>query len=113
MQCNQRHFSQAQGTPFTVPPLIEILAWDGQTEAAEAILRGEFDVASLLASEATKAILKGLIRDKAKHPLRLATALQLKKLSRDSVIGVKPLPHPLPADTWVTTRHYLLSFAMI
>jgi hypothetical protein len=42
MARNQRHFGQAEGTPFTVAPLAELLSWEGDTEAAELILRGEY-----------------------------------------------------------------------
>ena len=39
---NKRHFGQAHGTPFTVPPLSEDLGFTGQQPAAEAILKGEY-----------------------------------------------------------------------
>ncbi|KAI2498326.1 hypothetical protein MHU86_16196 [Fragilaria crotonensis] len=39
---NKRHFGQAHGTPFTVPPLSEELGFTGQQPAAEAILKGEY-----------------------------------------------------------------------
>jgi hypothetical protein len=39
---NQRHFGQAEGTPFTRAPLAEILSWEGDTHAANLILRGEY-----------------------------------------------------------------------
>jgi hypothetical protein len=44
---NRKHFGQAQGTPFTVSPLADHLGFQGQTEHAEAILNGEYDVAQL------------------------------------------------------------------
>jgi hypothetical protein len=37
---NQRHFGQAAGTPFTVPPLSGDLGFDGQGEGSEQILKG-------------------------------------------------------------------------
>jgi hypothetical protein len=39
---NQRHFGQAEGTPFTRAPLAEIISWEGDTHAADMILRGEY-----------------------------------------------------------------------
>ena len=40
---NQKHFGQAQGTPFTVDPLAEALSFDGLTPTGEDILQGAFD----------------------------------------------------------------------
>ena len=54
MQRNKRHFSQAEGTPFTRPPLSDCLNWEASTSTAELILNGNFsnkelhDVAQLL-----------------------------------------------------------------
>ena len=39
---NRRHFGQAHGTPFTVPPLSEDLGFTGQKSAAEDILKGDY-----------------------------------------------------------------------
>ena len=39
---NRRHFGQANGSPFTVPPLSTQLGYDSQTETAEQILQGEY-----------------------------------------------------------------------
>jgi hypothetical protein len=39
---NQRHFGQAQGTPFTVAPLAELITWEADTTTAELILKGEY-----------------------------------------------------------------------
>jgi hypothetical protein len=38
---NRNHFSQAQGTPFTVPPLSEALQFDGVTAFGKTILQGK------------------------------------------------------------------------
>jgi hypothetical protein len=40
---NRVHFGQAQGTPFTVPPLSEDLNFDGATSSADMILEGTYD----------------------------------------------------------------------
>lgn len=40
---NQRHFGQAQGTPFTIPPLSEDLDWGASTATADEILVGTYE----------------------------------------------------------------------
>jgi hypothetical protein len=47
MERNRSHFGQAHGTPFTVPPLSEQLQFEGNTESAEAIFTGDYDVSQL------------------------------------------------------------------
>ena len=37
---NQRHFAQAQGTPFTIPPLLDLFHHDGLTQTADNVLGG-------------------------------------------------------------------------
>jgi hypothetical protein len=39
---NRRHFGQAIGSPFTIPPLSTQLGYDSQSETAERILHGEY-----------------------------------------------------------------------
>jgi ribonuclease HI len=39
---NRRHFGQAAGSPFTVPPLSTQLGYDAQSDTAEQILQGEY-----------------------------------------------------------------------
>jgi hypothetical protein len=39
---NRRHFGQAAGSPFTVPPLSTQLGYDAQSDTAEEILQGEY-----------------------------------------------------------------------
>ncbi|KAI2507028.1 hypothetical protein MHU86_7413 [Fragilaria crotonensis] len=41
---NRLHFGQAQGTPFTIPPLSELLGYTGTSETQNQLLRGTFDV---------------------------------------------------------------------
>ncbi|KAI2506424.1 hypothetical protein MHU86_8050 [Fragilaria crotonensis] len=41
---NRRHFGQAHGTPFTIPPLAELLGYTGIGEAQQQFLHGTFDV---------------------------------------------------------------------
>jgi len=40
---NQRHFGQAQGTPFTIPPLSDDLDWGASTTSADDILAGSYE----------------------------------------------------------------------
>ena len=40
---NLKHFGQAQGTPFTVPPLSQRFNWEANTAENELILQGDFD----------------------------------------------------------------------
>ena len=43
---NRAHFGQAQGTPFTVPPLSDLLGFTGTGTAQTQILGGKFDLTS-------------------------------------------------------------------
>ena len=40
---NRKHFGQAHGSPFTVPPLADDLGFCGDRESADAILNGQYD----------------------------------------------------------------------
>jgi hypothetical protein len=40
---NRLHFGQAQGTPFTEPPLSESLDWEASTKTSDLILDGDYD----------------------------------------------------------------------
>jgi hypothetical protein len=44
---NQRHFGQAQGTPFTISPLSNNVDWAASTPESEAILDGIYDTSNL------------------------------------------------------------------
>ena len=46
-QRNRKHFGQAHGTPFTIPPLSDQLGFSGDGEAANEILTGTYDAATL------------------------------------------------------------------
>ena len=60
LQRNKRHFSQAQGTPFTVSPLSDIFGYDGVTEEANSLLNGKLDISTIETSEAAQSILEAL-----------------------------------------------------
>jgi hypothetical protein len=47
VQRNRRHFGQAEGTCFTVPPLSASLNWQADTNTAELLLQGHYDADSL------------------------------------------------------------------
>jgi hypothetical protein len=44
---NQRHFGQAQGTPFTIAPLSDDVDWTASTPELEDILAGAYDTSNL------------------------------------------------------------------
>jgi exonuclease III len=44
---NQRHFGQAQGTPFTIPPLSDDIDWAASSAASDAILEGTYETSNL------------------------------------------------------------------
>ena len=46
-QRNRSHFGQAQGTPFTVPPLMTHLGYCGDGPFSNQVLRGEYDSSAL------------------------------------------------------------------
>jgi hypothetical protein len=55
---NISHFSQADGSPFTVSPLIDLLGRYGTSEEARQLLDGEFPLENEDLTEATKKILE-------------------------------------------------------
>ena len=61
LERNCEHFSQATGTPFTIPPLLTIVGEDGTTAEADEILDGTFDLGSIdLPTQAAHDLLKRL-----------------------------------------------------
>ena len=62
LERNRKHFSQADGTPFTTKPLVDLFGKYGTNEVSRALLDGELEVDSLDVSDATKAILRKLKR---------------------------------------------------
>ena len=61
LERNKMHFSQAQGTPFTVMPLLTVVGQDGSTADADKILDGTYDIGSLdLPTEAARDLLRRL-----------------------------------------------------
>jgi hypothetical protein len=65
--CNHSQFGQAQGTPFTVPPLSEDLNFDGTTSSTEMILDGTYDSSGL--ADITWLVISNLLC-KSKYAIR-------------------------------------------
>ena len=55
--CNRTHFSQAHGTPFTVPPLSRALEFTGEGQGANEILSGTWEQPAEL-SESVRLLLQ-------------------------------------------------------
>ena len=62
---NQQHFGQAQGTPFTIPPLSEHIDFSASTHYADLILSGEYPTENLDA--ATALLVKHLQQTSLNH----------------------------------------------
>jgi hypothetical protein len=60
---NVQHFGQAQGTPFTIPPLT-LLDWGAQSQVAEKLLQGEIPTEIQSNDEYINAILKHIAQRK-------------------------------------------------
>jgi hypothetical protein len=44
---NRLHFGQAQGTPFTVPPLSELIDWQASSKTSDLVLEGDYTKSDL------------------------------------------------------------------
>jgi hypothetical protein len=44
---NRLHFGQAQGTPFTVPPLQELVDWEASSKTSDLIIEGDYSSTKL------------------------------------------------------------------
>ena len=56
---NQRHFGQAAGTPFTIPPLANELGFPGEGTISDLLLKGEHKPSNTL-SDSTRILLEHL-----------------------------------------------------
>jgi len=54
----QHHFSNSHGTPFTVPPLTNLLKYDGLTPFGSAVIQGTADLDDLNINHSTRLLLK-------------------------------------------------------
>ena len=59
---NAAHFSQADGTPFTLPAITQLLGKYGTNDNSKELLEGNLEVEDLDTTEATKSLLKALKR---------------------------------------------------
>ena len=59
---NAQHFSQADGTPFTIPTLASIFGKYGTNENSRLLLNGELQINNIATTEATKTLLGALKR---------------------------------------------------
>ena len=80
---NRKHFSQAQGTPFTVPPLSTDLGFTGTGEAAQNVLKGQY----YLPPEAYQNMALRLIIDHLSQTAEMATQGGQPTISEDEFIG--------------------------
>jgi len=75
------HFTKAQGSPFTVDPLMQLLRYDGLTPLSNQVLCGRADLESLSLDCPTKALLRNM-QDKMPSPTLRAHPLHYKDLER-------------------------------
>jgi hypothetical protein len=81
---NQKHFGQAHGTPFTVPPLSNWDGWHGTSEWGDAVLQGKLPPDDIMqCTEAARAI---------------PEALQQEIAPPDSVVVRRLRPHLRPVN---------------
>ena len=60
LERNAKHFSQADGTPFTIEPLTALFGRFGTNDNSEKLLDGELDISTITTTEAVKTILRNL-----------------------------------------------------
>lgn len=60
---NTKHFSQADGTPFTVEPLRSLIGETATNDFCDKILNGTIDLEGLDLEEATKTLLRNLVKN--------------------------------------------------
>ena len=61
-QRNAQHFSQAEGTPFTVPPMTTLFGRYGTNTNSQQLLNGKLQIDNIETTEATKTLLVSLKR---------------------------------------------------
>ena len=78
---NRRHFGQAHGTPFTIPPLSDDFGFCANTLAAEEVLEGSYDYDKVDDPEVR------LLLEKLKQIQSLADKLQTARITEDHFRG--------------------------
>ena len=81
-QRNRRHFSQALGTPFTVPPLSTDLGFTGNGQAAQQVLSGRYTFQGDVENQAVQ-----LLLDHLRQTSEMATHRGQPTISEDEFIG--------------------------
>jgi len=81
LECSHAHFKQAQGTPFTIPPLSNLLGFDGLTPFGEQVTQGAPIPADIPLDPATRLLLthqKTLLppTESQTHPLDFELLMQ-------------------------------------
>jgi len=80
LEHSRTHFAKAQGSPFTVEPLMHLLHYDGLTPLGNQVLKGCADLDSLSLDRPTKALLHNM-RDKMPSPTLHEHPLQYEDLA--------------------------------
>jgi len=87
LQQSRTHFSQARGTPYTVPPLTEVLTPDGLSNFGDRIMAGEPIPQELPVMDATRLLLQH------QHSLLPPTVTMTKPLEFEALMaGFKKWP---------------------
>jgi len=101
LECSRSHFKQAYGTPFTIPPLSDLLGFDGLTPFGKQITQGAPIPADIPLDLATRLLLTH------QRTLIPPTELQTHPLDFELLMkGFKNGPNEPPlhhlADTWAS-----------
>jgi hypothetical protein len=80
-QRNRKHFAQAHGTPFTIPPLTTALQFSGVSQAGREVLTGNIPTIPLT-TESARAILRELTPVRPSVPHKLSFNAMITGLSK-------------------------------
>ena len=106
-QRNLRHFSQADGTPFTVSPLRRTYGPNGVNSPSSRLLHGTVDIKPSAVSEATYTILKNILLknvpqiDHRMHKAQMIASM-IEKLKGHPLLEKFRIIHLIPADLNMT-----------
>jgi len=101
----QNHFSNSFGTPFTIPPLSNILDYDGLSPFGQAILNGTADLSQLNLDNHTHLLLQHQ-QNCTPNYIPQFQEMPYKGLMQGFANGKNAPQHHLPADTLASTRPY-------
>jgi hypothetical protein len=80
-QRNRKHFAQAHGTPFTIPPLSTALQFSGVSQAGREVLTGNIPTIPLT-TESARAILRELTQVRPSLPHKISFNAMITGLSK-------------------------------